>query len=118
MITVVGGGQLNTTFTCEATRISACTTQISWIHNGINTSETVDQRFQASITNTSGRIIRSRLNVIQLRGSDSGRIDCVAYCVVDVPVAEQPLVLTTFRDTTLSVLSKCIGKVDFLLSHL
>ena len=111
VIAVLGGGQPNTTFICEATRISACTTQISWIHNGINinTSETVDQRFQASITSTSGRIITSRLNATQLRGSDSGRIDCVAYCVIDVSGEEQPLVLTAFSNTTLSVLSKCHG---------
>ena len=107
MIAVVGGSQPSTTFICEATRISACATQISWIHNGRNTSESIDQRFQAYITGTSEGTIRSRLNATQLRGSDSGRIDCVAHCMVDVPGEEQPLLLTSFRNTTLSVLCKC-----------
>ena len=106
VIAVVGDEQPNTTFICETIKISACTTQISWIHNGRNTSQTVDQRFQAYITSTSGRTIRSRLNATQLRGGDSGRIDCVAHCMVNVPGEEQPLVLTTVRNTTLSVLSK------------
>ena len=108
VIAVVGGGHPNSTFICEATRVSACTTQISWIHNGRNTSQTVDQRFQAYITSISGRTVRSSLNATQLRGRDSGRIDCVAYCMVDVPGISRPLVLTTFRNTTLSVLSKLI----------
>ena len=105
MIAVVGGGHPNSTFICEATRVSTCTTQISWIHNGRNTSESTDQRFQAYIFDTS-RTIRSTLNATQLRGRDSGRIDCVARCMVDVPGVSRPLVLTTFRNTTLSVLSK------------
>ena len=108
MIAVVGGNQPNTTFICEATKVPACMPQISWIHNGRNTSQTVDQRFQAYITSISGRTVRSRLNATQLRGRDSGRIDCVASCVVDVPGEEPSLVLNTFRNTTLSVLSKCV----------
>ena len=111
VIAVVGGSQPSTTFICEATRISVCTTQISWIHNGRNTSKSIDQRFQADITGTSEGTITSRLNATQLRGSDSGRIDCVAHCTVDVPDGE-PLLLSTSRNTTLSVLSKC-GKVEF-----
>ena len=108
VISVAGGVHPNTTFICEATRVPACTPQISWIHNGRNTSQTVDQRFQAYTTSISGRTVRSRLNATQLRGRDSGRIDCVAYCMVDVPGEEPSLVLTTFRNTTLSVLSKCL----------
>ena len=107
VITLVRGGHPNTTFICEATRVPACTPRISWIHNGRNTSESTDQRFQAYITNISGRTVRSRLNATQLRGRDSGRIDCVASCTVVVPNVRRPLVLTTFRNTTLSVLSKC-----------
>ena len=110
MIAVVGGGHPNSTFICEATKFPACTPQISWIHNGRNTSQTVDQRFRAYITSISGRTIRSRMNATQLRGSDSGRIDCVAHCMVDVPGQKEPLVLTTFRNTTLSVLSKCVDR--------
>ena len=106
VITAVGGSQPNTIFICEATRISACTTQISWIHNGRNTSRRIDQRFRADITGTSGRTISSRLNATQLRGSDSGKIDCVAHCMVEIP-GEEPLLLSTYRSTTLSVLSKC-----------
>ena len=117
VIAVVGGNQPNTTFICEATRVPACTPQISWIHNGRNTSETTDVRFQSYISNTS-RTIRSILNVTQLRGRDSGRIDCVAHCMVDVPGEEQPLVLTTFRNTTLSVLSKCVDRVLRLIQCL
>ena len=105
---MVGNDQPSTTFICEATRISACATQISWIHNGRNTSESIDQRFQADITGTSEGTIRSRLNANDLRGSDSGRIDCVAYCMVAIPGQKEPLVLSTFRNTTLSVLSKCV----------
>ena len=99
VISVAGGVHPNTTFICEATRVPACTPQISWIHNGRNTSQTVDQRFQAYTTSISERTVRSRLNATQLRESDSGRIDCVAYCVIDVPGQTQPLVLTTFRNT-------------------
>ena len=108
VIAVVGGNQTNTTFICEATRVSACTTQISWVHNGKDTSNS--QRFQAIITGMTERTIRSRLNATQLRGRDSGRIDCVAHCMVDVPGQTEPLVLTTFRNTTLSILSKCVDR--------
>ena len=114
---MVGNDQPSTTFICEATRISACATQISWIHNGRNTSQSIDQRFQAYITSTSGQTVRSRLNATQLRGRDSGRIDCVAHCMVDIPGGE-PLLLSTSRNTTLSVLSKCgesIGRYILLL---
>ena len=108
VIAVMGGNQTNTTFICEVTRVSACTTQISWVHNGKDTSKS--QKFQAIITGMTERTIRSRLNATQLKGSDSGRIDCVAHCIVDVPGEEQPLVLTTFRNTTLSILSKCVDR--------
>ena len=116
VIAVIRDSQPNSTFICEATKVPACTTQISWIHNGRNTSESTDQRFQAYISDTS-RTIRSRLNATQLRGRDSGRIDCVARCRVDVPGEEQPLVLTTFRNTTLSILSKCVDRVVALHQH-
>ena len=105
VIAVVGGGQPSTTFICEATGVP--TPQISWIHKGKNTDQIIDQRFQANTIDTSGRTIRSRLNATQLRGRDSGRIDCVAYCMVNIP-GKQPLVLTAFSNTTLSVLSKCM----------
>ena len=110
VITVVRDEQPNTTFICEATRVPACTPQISWIHNGMNTSESTDQRFRASITGNTERTIRSTLNATQLRGRDSGRIDCVAHCTVDIPDGE-PLNLATFRNTTLSVLSKCVDSL-------
>ena len=103
---VVGGSQPNTIFICEATRISACTTQISWMHKGRNTSQSIDQRFQTDITAGISGTVTSRLNATQLRGSDSGRIDCVAHCMVDIPDGK-PLLLSTSRSTTLSVLSKC-----------
>ena len=105
IITVAGGSQPNTTFTCEATRISACTTQISWIHNGKNTSQMIGWQFQTD--NTSEGTIRSRLNANHLRGSDSGTIGCVVHCMVDIPNQKEPLVLTTSEFTTLTVLSKC-----------
>ena len=113
MITVGEGSQPNTLFICEATRISACATQISWMHNGRNTSKSIEQRYQADITGTSGKTISSRLNATQLRGSDSGKIDCVAHCTVDIPGGE-PLFLSTSRSTTLSVLSKC-GEIGMSL---
>ena len=93
MITVVGGSQPNAIFICEATRISACTTQISWIHKGRNTSQSIDQRFQTNITGISEKTVRSTLNATQLRGSDSGRIDCVAHCMVDIPDGKGNVVL-------------------------
>ena len=99
MIAAVRGGQPNTTFICEATGVP--TPRISWIHNGRNISQSIDDRFQADITVSTGRTVRSMLNATQLRGTDSGRIDCVAYCIVS---EEQPL---SFSNTTLSVLSKC-----------
>ena len=108
VIAVVGNDQPNTTFICEATRISACSTQISWIHNKKNTSQIISRRFQADITGTSDGTIRSRLNAYHLRGSDSGTVGCVAYCMVDIPSQKKPLVLSTSRSTTLSVLSKCV----------
>ena len=104
---MVGASQPNTTFICEATGVP--TPQISWIHNGKSTRTMIDQRFQADITGITERTVRSRLNATQLRGSDSGRIDCVAYSMVNIPGQTQPLVLNTFRNTTLSVLSKCIA---------
>lgn len=113
MITVGGGSQPNSIFICEATRISACATQISWMHNGRNTSKSIEQRYQADITGTSGKTISSRLNATQLRGSDSGKIDCVAHCTVDIPGGE-PLFLSTSRSTTLSVLSK-FGQIGMSL---
>ena len=106
VITVTGGSQPNTTFICEATRISACTTQISWIHNGRNISQTIGWQFQTDIT--SDGTIRSRLNANHLRGSDSGTVGCVVHCMVDVPNQQEPLVLRTSEFTTLSVLSKCV----------
>lgn len=99
VIAAVRGGQPNTTFICEATGVP--TPRISWIHNGRNISQSIDDRFQADITVSTGRTVRSMLNATQLRGTDSGRIDCVAYCIVS---EEQPL---SFSNTTLSVLSKC-----------
>ena len=110
MVAVVGRGQPSTTFICEATRISACTTHISWMHKGRNTSQTIDQRFQADPIYASGRTIRSRLNATQLKGRDSGRIDCVAYCMVDIPGERRSIALplSTSRNTTLSVLSKYV----------
>ena len=99
MIAVVRGGQPNATFICEATGVP--TPQISWIHNGRNISQSIDERFQADITVSTGKTVRSRLDATRLRGRDSGRIDCVAYCIVS---NERPL---SFRNTTLSVLSKC-----------
>ena len=98
VIAAVRGGQPNTTFICEATGVP--TPQISWMHNGRNISQSIDDRFQADITVSTGRTVRSMLNATQLRGTDSGRIDCVAYCIVS---EEQPL---SFSNTTLSVLSK------------
>ena len=111
VVAVVGRGQPSTTFICEATRISACATQILWIHKGRNTNQTIDRRFQADTIDASGRIIRSRLNATRLRGRDSGRIDCVAYCMVHIPGDGRQMVLplSTSRNTTLSVLSKCIA---------
>ena len=106
VITVTGGSQTNTTFICEATRISVCTTQISWTHNGRNTNQTVDWQFQTETT--SKGTIRSRLNANHLRGSDSGTIGCVAHCMVDIPDQKEPLIFQTTRYTTLSVLSKCV----------
>jgi len=117
VIAVIRDSQPNAIFICEATRVPACTPWISWIHNGRNTSESTDQRFQSYISDTS-RTIRSRLNVTQLRGRDSGRIDCVASCMVDVPGISRPLVLTTVRNTTLSVLSKCVDRVFRLIQCL
>ena len=108
VIAVVGNDQPNTTFICEATRISACSTQISWIHNGRNTSQTINRRFQADITGINDGTIRSRLNANHLMGSDSGTVGCVAYCMVDIPSQKELLVLSTSRYTTLSVLSKCV----------
>ena len=110
VVAVVGRGQPSTTFICEATRISACTTHISWMHKGRNTSQTIDQRFQADPIYASGRTIRSRLNATQLKGRDSGRIDCVAYCMVDIPGERRSIALplSTSRNTTLSVLSKYV----------
>ena len=99
VIAVVSGGQPNATFICEATGVPM--PQISWIHNGRNISQSIDERFQAHITVSTGKTVRSRLDATQLRGRDSGRIDCVAYCIVS---DERPL---SFRNTTLSVLSKC-----------
>ena len=98
VIAVVRGGQPNTTFICEATGVP--TPRISWMHNGRNISQSIDDRFQADITVSTGGTVRSMLNATHLRGRDSGRIDCVAYCIVS---EEQPL---SFSNTTLSVLSK------------
>ena len=111
MVAVVGRGRPSTTFICEATRISPCATQILWIHKGRNTNQTIGRRFQADTIDASGRIIRSRLNATRLRGRDSGRIDCVAHCMVDIPGDRRPIALplSTSRNTTLSVLSKCIA---------
>ena len=111
MVAAVGRDQPSTTFICEATRIPACTTQILWLHKGRNTSKMRDRRFQADTIDSSGRIIRSRLNATQLRGRDSGRIDCVAYCMVDIPGDRRLMVLalSTSRNTTLSVLSKYVA---------
>lgn len=106
VVAVVGRGQPSTTFICEATRISACTTQISWIHNGRNTSQKVGWQLQTDIT--SEGTIRSRLNANRLRGSDSGTIGCVVRCMVDIPNQQEPLVLRTSEFTTLSVLSKWV----------
>ena len=111
MIAAVRGGQPNTTFICEATGVPM--PRISWMHNGRNISQSIDDRFQADITVSTGRRVRSMLNATQLRGRDSGRIDCVAYCIVDIPAQKEPLILTTFKNTTLSVLSKC-GEVECL----
>ena len=105
MIAVNNGVIQNTAFFCQATGDPR--PMISWMHNGQNINQRSDERFQDSIIQISGDTIRSRLNVFQLMGTDSGSIDCVAQSTVDNPEARgQPLTLTTVNNTTLSVLSK------------
>jgi len=97
VIAVVGNELQNTTFVCQAT--GSPTPQISWLHNGQNISRSRDERFQAEITGAGG----SRLSITQLRGRDSGSIECIASSMVDIPNG-QPLARNTSSITTLSVL--------------
>ena len=99
VITVAAGELQNTTFVCQVS--GSPTPQISWLHNGQNISRSTDERFQADITGPG----RGRLNITQLRGRDSGTIECVASSSVDIP-NEQPLSANASSSTTLSVLSK------------
>ena len=103
VIAVNDGVTQNTTFFCQA--VGDPRPVISWMHNGQNISRRSDERFQDNIIEASGDTIRSRLNVTQLRGTDSGSIDCVANSTVDNPQG-QPLTPSTMSSTTLSVLSK------------
>ena len=103
VIAVNDGVAQNTTFVCQA--VGDPRPVISWIHNGQNINRRSDERFQDNIIETSRDTVRSRLNVTQLRGTDSGSIDCVANSMVDNPQG-RPLTPTTMSSTTLSVLSK------------
>ena len=48
------------------------------------------QRYRSEVSGTSGRTtISNRLNTTQLKGSRSGKIDCVVHCIVDIPGEEQ-----------------------------
>ena len=100
VISVAENELQSTTFVCQAT--GNPTPQISWLHNGQNISRITDDRFQTGITDAGG----SRLNITQLRGSDSGSIECVASSMVDVPNG-QPVAANASSSTTLSILSKC-----------
>ena len=103
VIAVNDGVTQNTTFVCQA--VGDPRPVISWVHNGQNINRRSDERFQDNIIEMSRNTIRSRLNVIQLTGTDSGTIDCVANSMVDNPQG-RPLTPTTMSSTTLSVLSK------------
>ena len=105
VIVVNNGVTQNTMFFCQAAGNPR--PMISWIHNGQNINQRSDERFQASIIQTSGDTIRSRLSISQLMGTDSGSIDCVAQSTVDNPETRgRPLTPTAVNNTTLSVLSK------------
>jgi len=105
VIAVNNGVTQNTMFFCQAAGDPR--PMISWMHNGQNINQRSDERFQDSIIETSGNTIRSRLNVFQLMGTDSGSIDCVAQSTVANPQPRgRPLTPTTVNSTTLSVLSK------------
>ena len=105
VIAVNNGVIQNTTFFCQAAGDPR--PMISWMHNGQNINQRSDERFQDTIIQISSNTIRSRLNVFQLMGTDSGSIDCVAQSTVDNPETRgRPLTPTTVNSTTLSVLSK------------
>ena len=105
MIAVNNGVTQNTMFLCKAAGDPR--PMISWMHNGQNINQRSDERFQASIIQTSRDTIQSRLNISQLTGTDSGSIDCVAQSTVDDPETRgRPLTPTAVNNTTLSVLSK------------
>ena len=105
VIAMNNGVTQNTMFFCQAAGDPR--PMISWMHNGQNINQLSDERFQDSIIETSGNTIRSRLNIFQLMGTDSGSIDCVAQSTVANPQPRgRPLTPTTVNSTTLSVLSK------------